>query len=363
MRSLRLGLIGAGLFLIFFSGIRVNTLPASQLHPVGRWMRTDSGYVEMIGSAMHFGFRFSGASCAIYWHLADPGSHNYLQYELDGVYQGRVRIEGREHLPLVIKTGSAGVHTVWVYKATEAMSGAIFIERVVGQGLDALRRPDAPMIEFIGNSITCGAAADASETACDAGEYSDHHNAYYAYGPRVARALKVNYMLSSVSGIGIYRTWNRDTPSMPKVYERARLDEHDPQPWDFDAYHPHIVSIALGTNDLSHGDGKTPRSAFDSARFVGDYVRFVQLVKKKYPSATIALLSSPMMRGAERHLLQNCLTAVKIAVDARSRSDQRVATFFFEPMVSRGCSGHPSVEDHAILAAQLEPFFRELLSK
>jgi hypothetical protein len=53
-----------------------------------------------------------------------------------------------------------GMHTVWIYKATEAHTGPIFIEKITGQDLKPLKRPEAPLIEFIGNSITCGAAAD-----------------------------------------------------------------------------------------------------------------------------------------------------------------------------------------------------------
>jgi len=339
----------------------VNILPATALYPFGRYARTGTGDVELIGSAAHFGFQFSGAGCAVYLHLADTGSHNYLQYEVDGIYQGRIRVEGKDRRPMLIRPGLTGVHTVWIYKTTEAMSGPVYIEKIVGQALLALKRPEAPTIEFIGNSITCGAAADASATPCNMGEYPDHHNGYYAYGPRVARALKANYFLSSVSGIGIYRTWNRDSPSMPKVYERADLSDTGRRLWDFTQYRPTIVSIALGTNDLSKGDGKTARAPFDSVRFVGDYIRFVRLVKTKYPAAQIALLSSPMVRGADRELLQNCLTAVKSAIDALYPKGRPVATFFFDPMMPHGCAGHPSVEDHAVLAAELEPFFRRLL--
>ncbi len=75
------------------------------------------------------------------------------------------------------------------YKAPIAYTGAIVIQKITGKDLKALQRPPAPLIEFIGNSITCGAAADASEVPCSTGEYHDHHNAYYAYGPVVARAL------------------------------------------------------------------------------------------------------------------------------------------------------------------------------
>ncbi|HMH21425.1 MAG TPA: SGNH/GDSL hydrolase family protein, partial [Puia sp.] len=218
-----------------------------------------------------------------------------------------------------------------------------------------------PLIEFIGNSITCGAAADPSETPCGTGLYHDHHNAYYAYGPRLARALGANFLMSSVSGIGIYRTWNMDSPSMPQVYEKAGLQPDDQRLWDFTKYSPSIVSIALGTNDLSNGDGKHARQPFDSTVFVDSYIKFVQLVKSKYPSAQIALLSSPMISGDRRILLQNCLTAIKEKIDALHPSGRRVALYFFSPMKARGCSGHPNVEDHAILAEQLTPFFKGLL--
>src|SRR5258708_7971135 len=146
-----------------------DVLPASALQPYGRWMPTPGKEVELIGSAVHFCFRFMGPECSLYAYVKEAGEHNYLQYELDGVYQRRLRIEGGVRQPFLIKAGSAGVHTVWLYKATEALSGAVFVEKIVGQGLAALKRPDAPLIEFIGNSITCAAQADPSAVSSDLG--------------------------------------------------------------------------------------------------------------------------------------------------------------------------------------------------
>jgi hypothetical protein len=346
----------------FAGEAKAEELPARALHPVGRCLLTGSQELELIGSAVHFGFRFSGEECELRAFLKDSAAHNYLQYELDGVYQRRVRIEGAGQGPVVIRARSSGMHTVWVYKATEAMSGAIYVSAIEGRGLEALPVPAGRLIEFIGNSITCGALADPSGTPCGTGDYHDQHNAYYAYGPRVARALKANYFLSSVSGIGIYRTWNGEGPSMPQVYEKADFSETGNRRWDFSRYKPDIVSIALGTNDLSKGDGKSPRAPFDSATFVRNYIRFVRLVRSKYPGTQIALLSSPMVGGAERELLQHCLGAVKAAIDGQYPAGKRMALYFFRPMQPRGCSYHPSVEDHAILAAELEPFFRKLLA-
>ena len=339
----------------------VDTLPARALHPYGRTIVNGKQQLELISSAVHFGFSFEGTRCQIYASLPTKQGHSYLQYELDGVYQKRLRVDGNSTEPLLISVAAPGKHTVWVYKATEAHTGPIVIEKVTAQKVKALQKPRAPWIEFIGNSITCGAAADPSEVPCDSGQYHDQHNAYMAYGPRVARALKANFLLSSVSGIGMYRNWNSSGPTMPEVYERVDFREQNPQRWDFTTHTPAVVSIALGTNDFSNGDGKKERLPFDSARFVSSYVQFVALVKAKYPKARIALLSSAMLNGKPRTTLQNCLTVIKQKTDASYPADKPVAVYFFQPMQARGCNGHPNVEDHAILATELTLFFQKLL--
>jgi hypothetical protein len=336
-------------------------LLASDLSPYGRVLFNDQKHIELISSASHFGFKFHGKECKVFAYLTDNNAHNYLQYELDGVYQKRVRIDGNNKQPVVITAATDGEHTAWIYKATEAHTGPIFIEKITGNSLQSIARPKAPLIEFIGNSITCGAAADPSEVACGAGDYHDQHNAYYAYGPRVARALSANFIVSGVSGIGIYRTWNMDGPSMPQVYEKSDFVNESQRLWNFENCKPNVVSIALGTNDLSRGDGKHERSPFDSAVFVSGYIKFVQLVKSKYPEARIALLSSGMVQGKDRVKLQNCLSAVKKNVDELYPKDKQVAVYFFKPMQARGCTGHPTVEDHAILADELIPFFEKLI--
>ncbi|WP_168193998.1 SGNH/GDSL hydrolase family protein [Pontibacter sp. SGAir0037] len=341
---------------------KTDTLPATALEPFGRFKVNESQQLELISSAVHFGFSFEGTECQVYASVPGGGGHGYLQYELDGVYQKRVKVAGSAAVPILINVPKAGKHTVWVYKATEAHTGPIAIEKITGQNLNSLSKPAAPLIEFIGNSITCGAAADSSEVPCGTGVYQDQHNAYAAYGPVVARALNANFILSSVSGIGIYRNWNSNGPTMPQVYEKLDFQHNTSQRWNFSTYTPQVVSIVLGTNDFSNGDGKTERLPFDSTSFVNNYVKFVRLVKSKYPEAQIALLSSAMVNGNNRTILQNCLSAVKKEIDAAYPSDKPVAVHFFRSMQARGCTGHPSVEDHQVLAEELTPFFRELLN-
>lgn len=336
------------------------TLPASALKPFGR-TAVVNGQLELISSASYVAFSFEGAECELFASLSDWQDHNYLQYEMDGVYQRRLKITKEPAKPIVLTASGNGPHTARIFKATEAHTGPIFLQKVVGKNVKAIPPANAPLIEFIGNSITCGAAADPSEVPCGTGVYHDQHNAYMAYGPRVARALNTNFLLSSVSGYGVYRNWNSDGPPLPAVYEKTDYQSEGSRRWNFATYKPKVVSIALGTNDMSNGDGKKPRQPFDSAAFVAAYIKFVQTVKAKYPSAQIALLSSPMITGERRLLLQNCLTAVKTAIDRQFASNKPVAVYFFKPMQARGCTGHPNVDDHRMMAEELLPFFQKLL--
>ena len=341
---------------IFFS---LATNAQQLLQVVGRSVVLNDGRTELISSGAHFDIQFSGKKCEIIFSLPDAHAHSYVQYELDGRYVGRYRLDALD--TLVIKSSKTGIHRARVFKTTEAHSGALYVNQIVGKKVKALPAEKIPVIEFIGNSITCGAAADPSEVPCGTGVYHDQHNAYMAYGPRVARAIGAEFVLNSVSGIGMYRTWNKDYPSMPLIYGNMHFKETDDVPWDVERFHPSVVSIALGTNDLSRGDGKSERTPFDSSVFVERYIKFVQDVKRAQPKARIVLLSSGMVSGENRELLQRCMGEVKKVIDLQYPADPQVVTYFFKPMKARGCTGHPNVEDHAILANELIDVFRPLI--
>src|SRR4249920_1963784 len=76
-----------------------DTLWASSMQPYGRFVLNGRDKLELISSAVHFGFRFSGTTCMIDAYILDKTAHNYLQYTLDGVYQRRIRVEGNTRLP------------------------------------------------------------------------------------------------------------------------------------------------------------------------------------------------------------------------------------------------------------------------
>ena len=339
---------------------KTETIVGKDLKPFGRY-DLNGDELELITSACHFGFEFKGKECKVYARSFDKNAHGYIQYEVDGKYIKRVRIADTVSNEIKITTDKDTVHQVWIYKATEAHSGPLFIQKIEGSDIVSIERPKKKLIEFIGNSITCAAAADDSDVKCNQGEYHDQHSAYFSYASRVARALDVNYILNSVSGIGIYRNWNSEGPTMPMVYDKTDFQLESNRSWDFSKYTADVISIALGTNDYSDGDGGYDRKPFDKKIYTEKYIDFVKTVKAKNPKASIILLSSPMINGDRREILQSCLTDVKNSIDKSFPNDKPVTIHFFKEMQPRGCSYHPSVEDHEIMAKEVMEVFVGLL--
>ena len=174
--------------------------------------------------------------------------------------------------------------------------------------------------------------------------------------------MNVDYLLSSVSGIGMYRNWNNENQeeaNMPDVYQNLYLDKNVNKPFSND-YQPDLVSICLGTNDLSEGDGIKNRVTFNEDKFISNYIEFVKMIYKKYRDTRIILLSSPMLSGEKNQLLINCLNKIKAEFNTDSTL-KAIEIFQFKPMIPAGCDYHPSAEDHAKMAEEFEPFIRKML--
>lgn len=327
----------------------------------GRIEKISNDEVALIGPASCVSFQFEGDVCEVSLSGKDSWiHHNYVVFELDGKYLGRQRIESYlKTYP--IKASGNQVHLLRIFKATEAANGSVIFAGAVAQKLLPAPQTSKKRIEFIGDSITCGMGND-TEVACGQGEWFDQHNAYWAYGSIAGRGLDADVMMSSVSGYGMYRNWNDEhelQPILPDVYENLYLDKDRSKPYDFN-FQPNVVSICLGTNDLSDGDGKTPRKPFDQQKYTSNYIQFVKTVYKHSPNARIVLLNSPMVSGDRNAVLVACLKKV-IAAFADDKQHKPIALFEFQPMTPKGCGYHPDIEDHKTMAAQLTPFLKKLL--
>lgn len=332
----------------------------------GRVEKLPNNNVVLIGTASSVAFNFTGTECKITLQSVDSWEHhNYVSLVLDGKYIGKLRIEKGAPQSFPVKvTSDKKEHTLEIYKTTEAQSGGVLFAGTTAK-LTSITSKKKKKIEFIGDSITCGAASDPSDVPCDKGEYFDHHNGYYAYGPVLSREIGVDYLMSSVSGIGMYRNWNdenKDEGIMPDVYGNLYLTKDNSKPkYDF-AFQPDIISIALGTNDFSGGDGKKERLPFNAEKYVTNYINFIKMLYKHNPNAQIVITNSPMVGGERGVVFEDCLNKVKAAF-ASDKTHKEIQIFKFKPMTPKGCSGHPDVADHKVLADEYAPFLKKLLNE
>ncbi|KQO21477.1 GDSL family lipase [Flavobacterium sp. Leaf82] len=356
-------------FLISFLLISIVSVSQSKTNTFlyqGRVEKLENNTVVLIGTASSVSFNFIGNECSISLQSIDSWEHhNYVSLVLDGKYIGKLRIEKGAAQSFPIKpTTNKKVHTLEIYKTTEAHSGGILFAGTTAK-LTSITAKKKKKIEFIGDSITCGAASDPSDIPCDKGEYFDHHNGYYAYGPVLSRAIGVDYLMSSVSGIGMYRNWNdenKDEAIMPDVYENLYLTKDNSKPkYDF-AFQPNIISIALGTNDFSGGDGKKERLPFNPEKYVSNYINFIKMLYKHNPNAQIVITNSPMVGGERAVVFEDCLNKVKAAFES-DKIHKPILIFKFKPMTPNGCGGHPDVADHKVLANEYAPFLKKLLNE
>jgi Carbohydrate esterase 2 N-terminal/GDSL-like Lipase/Acylhydrolase family len=324
----------------------------------GRIDRDGQKGIILISPASSVDFAVKGKTVELLLN-AGSGSHNYIVLEINGKYEGRRRIlPGKEDTRIILNLPEEENH-IGIYKATEAASGEVVFKGILAEALLPGKTEKRITIEFIGNSITCGALADDSLMPCGQGVYHDQHNAYLAYGPRVARMLNTNYILSSVSGIGIYRNWNDEhlkEPIMPEVYENLYLNLDAGRRY-VTSPAPDVVSICLGTNDLSDGDGMNPRLPFDADKFTNNYIQFVEMLFKHYPQTKIALLNSPMVSAEKSAVLSACLEKVK----EHFEKEHVIQIFTFTLIQPVGCNYHPGIEDHKLMSEELLPFFKDFL--
>jgi lysophospholipase L1-like esterase len=340
-----------------------NELKKSLFYYSGRVELLEEDKIILIGSASSVSFNFKGNFCEILLQSVDD-HQNYVSLELDGKYIGRLRIEkGKPKSYSITASETREIHHLSIFKATEAASGDVLFSGTTAN-LVTIKPEKRKKIEFIGNSITCGAQSDPSDIPCDKGEYIDHHNAYLAYGPVLSRTLKVDFLLSSVSGIGMYRNWNdehKDEPIMPEVYENLHLNKDTNKRHNF-AFQPDVLSICLGTNDMSQGDNIKPRLPFNEDKYVSNYIKFIKMIYVHYPKTKIVLLNSPMVSGDSNVIFVKCLKKVIQSFEG-DKIHKPIALFEYKSMTAHGCGGHPDVEDHKIMAEQMNSFFKKLLDE
>ena len=287
---------------------------------------------------VYINIKFKGTDCRIILNdeMLWGKNHNYVEIILDGK-EKRIQTKAATDTIIIGETLGAGTHELTIVKNTEANIGYLEFGGIICEKLLAASANPLRKIEFIGDSITCGASSDTSSVPCGKGVWQDQHNAYLSYGGVTARSLNAQYHINAVSGIGLIHSCCNMKEAMPQLYDNISMRDDTIQ-WQFKNYIPDVVTVCLGQND----------GVQDSAAFCNAYVNFLKKIRTNYPSSKIICLTSPMADATLKSFMIKMITSV-----VKKMNDKNVSSFFFANQYINGCDSHPSVSDHAKIAEEL----------
>ena len=335
--------------------------------------------------------RFTGNSLAFYAENYHGYWDNYIGYILDGK-QGKIKLQesGRQKYALHVISKKSGlqediyedmqeevyddtheniyddtheeIHECMLFKRMDACHYVVFYGFELQEGGEVLDLPmqDTRRMEFYGDSVSAGEVSEAcaytgKEDPVHQGEFS---NSWYSYAWMTARKLNAQIHNISQGGIALLRGtgWfcEPEYVGMEQIYDKI---EYHPQLgesrlWDFSAYVPHVVVIAIGQNDSHPHDymAEDPHGA-QAQIWKEHYAQFVRTIREKYPKAVIILATTILEHDAhwDEAIAQVCGLL----------QDDRICHFLYS---QNGCGtpGHIRIPEAEQMAEELSAFIRGL---
>jgi len=297
---------------------------------------------------------FSGTSIGAI--MSDDIGQNYFNVLLDGKLIDTLNV-GIEKTTYQLATGLQDtVHEIEIFKRTELTFGKTqFFGFTVDAGATLLPISNKrdKLIEFIGNSITCGYGNEGLLGGVF-GPTTENH--YMSYAAITARNFNARHIAVSRSGIGVYRNYDGPAEGSPdcmsNLYTRTFLYDENPK-YTF-TEQPDMVCINLGTNDFSTTGG-------DSAKYVSNYLRLIDTIQSYYSMPDIVCLLGPMLSGSSLNNIRNYLNTIAEIATAKGKGN----VYVFEMSAQTGDLGiaidyHPTVAQHRRNAAELTDYIKNL---
>ena len=248
-----------------------------------------------------------------------------------------------------------GVHTLKILR--QNMKGDTSVDSIILSGELRERPADRELlIEFVGDSITCGYANLGTNKTDDVvSAETTEGTASYAY--LTAQALEADHSMISISGIGIYKgsvTYPM-TDVYPYISYRRTHTEKDYEP----TRRADVVVVNLGTNDES-------RIGSNQVAFREHLETLITLIREANGEDTpIVFCYNSMKQGK---IAPNLIQGV---IDSKGGAEANLYSLVMTTDISpispsththNGAPGnHPNAEQHQKQAQALTAFLQELL--
>ena len=336
---------------------------------VGRVMPVeDTLWLALSGTGVEFFVK--GKSAQVTFVADDtwngvPENRVRVAVYVDGIRVEDTLLDSPEKTVTAFVSEQEESHVVRVIKLSESAMSTCGISDISAEGEFFATEPKKRLVEFVGDSITCGYGVD--------DEDRDHHFATgtedvtRAYAYKTAKALDVDYSMVSFSGYGIVSGYTASGEKMghqlvPDYYEKFGFSygtykgEYKPQnvTWDFTKHQPDCVVINLGTNDMSYVlEDKDRRE-----EYIDGYVNFLKTVRKNNCDARIVCVLGMMGEAL--------CTAVKETVEryGNETGDTRVSYMGFHDQLPEDgyvADWHPTETTHTKAAKKLTEEIRRIM--
>lgn len=316
---------------------------------IGRmdWSNPNGPILAWAGSSI--AARFQGSAIALSMVLTERND-SWIDVRIDGGEPFQLHIgDTAGKVELAAGLDENTIHTIEVYKRTEAMFGTIqFLGFTLTEGGLFMAPPQHQerKIELIGDSISAGSGNEGKDGDPNIAE---HENNSRAYGTLAAQALNAELHTIAVSGIGLTVNYGEERFNTMKDQYELLNPLHEEPAWDFTQCIPDVVVINLGTNDNNY--------AIDPSEFVNTYTAFVSRIRVRYPEAHVFMTLGPFQSSPVKEHIFEAFGKI------REAGDDKVHCFLFDQANAErdgmGETGHPNVITHALMAEQLANEIRQ----
>jgi len=298
---------------------------------------------------------FQGTTISIL--LSDEGSSNEYNVIVDNVIKRITVSQGLKVYP--IASGLAdGVHEIEIFRLTELTFGKTTFNGFVvdkGKSLVAISNQRTHIIEYVGNSITCGYGNE----GVLGGKYGPTtQNHYLTYAAFTSRNFNARHLAVCRSGIGIYRNYGDSTSGskdcMTNNYSRIFLYDASPL-YDF-KLKPDLICVDLGTNDFSNSNNGF---VVDTVKYIHQYIALIDTLQQRNKSTDIVVLLGPMLSDPSLSTVRRCLNFV---VDAANKKNNGKVYFFEMSQQGQdyGIDYHPNVAQHLKNSLELTNYIKQI---